>query len=76
MTRRSSGMLEGTEIDAKYVDLDKARPTFERVSQAEIPKRSGRGFVVDAGQVFRIVQVDGPRLAMSGCLTESEVNSL
>ena len=59
---RTSGMLEGTEIDALYIDLDQQRPSFVRLFQEEIPARSGRGFSVDASQVFRIVQVEGPQI--------------
>ncbi len=59
---RTSGMLAGTEIDARYLELDAARDSFELVSRDVIPARSGKGFSVDKGQVFRIVEEEGGQI--------------
>lgn len=61
-TRRTSGMLAGYEIDPRYIDLASRRDSFRRLSQEIIPARSGRGFSVDAGQVFRVIQAEGPQI--------------
>jgi uncharacterized protein YcgI (DUF1989 family) len=59
---RSSGMLEGTSIDQKYIDLAAQREAYQLVSSELIPPCSGKGFSVDKGQVFRIVQAEGPQI--------------
>ena len=59
---RQSGMLQGQPIDEKYVRLDENRENFQLQEQAEIPACAGKGFSVDAGQVFRIVQLEGPQI--------------
>lgn len=59
---KHSGMLAGTVIEQKYIDLDTQRKNFKLVSSQVILACSGRGFKVDKGQVFRIVQIDGPQI--------------
>ena len=59
---RTSGMLQGTAIDARYIALDAQRDVFALVASELIPPCSGQGFSVDEGQVFRIVQVEGPQI--------------
>ena len=59
---RLNGMLAGTRIDERYVALDAARESFVQVSRDIIPAVSGKGFAVSAGQVFRIVQEEGPQI--------------
>lgn len=60
--KRSNGMLAGTPIDQRYIDLDAQRDAFQLVSSELIPACSGKGFSVDKGQVFRIVEVEGPQI--------------
>ena len=60
--KRSSGMLAGTAINQKYIDLVAQRDTFQLVSSVLISPCSGKGFSVDKGQVFRIVQAEGPQI--------------
>ena len=55
-------MLAGTKIDARYIELDAARDAFGLVSRDVIPARSGKGFSVDKGQVFRIVEEEGGQI--------------
>jgi len=55
-------MLAGTAIASKYVDMDARRDAYELVSSDLIPPCSGKGFTVDEGQVFRIVEVEGPQI--------------
>ena len=57
-----SGMLAGNEIDRKYVELNARRSGFRLLSQDIIPAQSGKGFSVDCGQVFRIIQTEGPQI--------------
>lgn len=59
---RRSGMLQGTPINSFYIDISQQRSTFKLVQQDIILAESGKGFVVKAGQVFRIVQIDGPQI--------------
>jgi len=59
---RLSGMLEGTEVAQKYIDLDAQRDSFQFVSSASISACSGKAFSVDKGQVFRILQTEGPQI--------------
>ena len=59
---RSSGMLEGTTIEQKYIELDAQRDAYQLVSAGLITPCNGKGFSVDKGQVFRIVQIDGPQV--------------
>jgi hypothetical protein len=60
---KKSGMLVGSAIDQKYINLDARRNLFKLVSQDVIPACSGKGFSVNQGQVFRVVEVDGPQIA-------------
>jgi uncharacterized protein YcgI (DUF1989 family) len=60
--QRRSGMLAGTQIEERYLALSAARDDFRKLSSEVIPARHGRGFVVDAGQVFRIVELEGPQI--------------
>ncbi|WP_163930315.1 urea carboxylase-associated family protein [Paraferrimonas sp. SM1919] len=60
--QRDSGMLMGTAIDPKYHQLTEQREQFTLVEQGHIAARSGKGFVVKAGQVFRIIQAEGPQI--------------
>lgn len=59
---KQSGMLMGTEIEQTYLDLDAARDSFVKVSEDVIPARSGKGFAVDKGQIFRIVELEGGQI--------------
>ena len=59
---KSCGMLAGTVVEQKYIDLAEQCHTFKRVSAEIIPVQSGKGFSVDKGQVFRIIQVEGPQI--------------
>jgi uncharacterized protein YcgI (DUF1989 family) len=52
---KQSGMLAGQVVDRKYVELDARRRQFRLVSHDLIPARSGKGFEVKEGQVFRVV---------------------
>lgn len=61
--RKQTGMLAGTEIDRKYVELDARREHFRLVSRDLIPARSGKGFEVSEGQVFRVIEVEGGQIA-------------
>jgi uncharacterized protein YcgI (DUF1989 family) len=56
-------MLAGQPIDSKYLDLDARRSEFRLVSRDDIPARSGKGFEVKEGQVFRVVEVEGGQIA-------------
>lgn len=56
------GMLTGTPVEQKYVDIDKKRASFKLVQQEKINARSGKAFKVDKGQVFRIIQLEGPQI--------------
>ncbi len=59
---KQSGMLMGSEIEPRYLDLDEARDRFSKVSQDVIPARSGKGFAVDKGQIFRIIELEGGQI--------------
>lgn len=59
---KQSGMLAGSEIEQKYLDLDAARATFSKVLEDVILPRSGKGFSVDKGQIFRIVELEGGQI--------------
>ena len=59
---RSSGMLAGTKIDQQYITLDQNRSSFTSVSKAVIPAKSGKAFRVNKGQVFRVIQEEGPQI--------------
>lgn len=60
---KKSGMLAGTAIDQKYIDFDARRDFFRIVSQDVIPACSGKGFSVNEGQIFRVIEVEGPQIA-------------
>lgn len=60
---KQTGMLAGTEIERKYIELDARREQFRLLSREMIPARSGRGFEVNEGQVFRVVEVEGGQIA-------------
>ncbi len=60
---KRTGMLADTAIDHKYKDLDTRRESFQLISHKMIPARSGVGFSVDKGQVFRLIEVGGPQIA-------------
>jgi uncharacterized protein YcgI (DUF1989 family) len=60
---KKSGMLAGTAIDQKYIDFDARRDSFRLVSQDVIPACSGKGFAVNKGQIFRVIEVAGPQIA-------------
>lgn len=55
-------MLSGSVIEQKYIDLDADRGHFKRISADVIPAQSGKAFRVKKGQVFRIVQIEGPQI--------------
>lgn len=59
---KQSGMLMGSEIDPRYLALDAARDQFRKLSEDVIPARSGKGFSVDKGQIFRIVELEGGQI--------------
>ncbi len=59
---KKSGMLMGTPVEQKYIDLDAKRDQFKLVSRDVIPAKSGKGFAVDKGQIFRIVQLEGGQI--------------
>ena len=65
-------MLEGTAVDQKYIELDARRDRFRLVSREVIPARSGKGFEVRQGQVFRVVEVDGGQIADVWFLNRSD----
>jgi uncharacterized protein YcgI (DUF1989 family) len=55
-------MLAGTPIDPFYIELSKKRSVFELIERSEIPAQSGKAFSVKAGEVFRIIQTEGPQI--------------
>ena len=59
---KQAGMLAETEIDQLYIKLDQNRFAFKSVSKAKIPAKSGKAFRVNKGQVFRIIQEEGPQI--------------
>ncbi len=60
---KMSGMLTGAAIDQKYLDLDARRESFRLVSQDVIPACSGKGFSVNEGQIFRVIELEGPQIS-------------
>ncbi len=56
------GMLMGTKVEQKYLDLDAARDQFTKVSEEVILACSGKGFSVKQGQIFRIVELEGGQI--------------
>ena len=59
---RQNGLLQGQAIHQKYVGIDQLRGQFQLREQTVIPACTGKAFLVDAGQAFRIVQVEGPQI--------------
>ena len=53
-------MPEGTAVDRKYIDLAARRDACQPVSTGLISPCGGKGFSVNKGRVFRIVQGRGP----------------
>jgi uncharacterized protein YcgI (DUF1989 family) len=45
-----------------YEELYRRRPEFKLKKEITVPARSGKGFVVKAGEAFRIVEVEGPQI--------------
>ena len=59
---KQAGMLAGTKIDQRYIELDQNRSVFKSVQKTIIPPKSGKAFRVNKGQVFRIIQEEGGQI--------------
>ncbi|MGR5286021.1 DUF1989 domain-containing protein [Vibrio maritimus] len=59
---KQSGMLMGTPIASKYLEMTEKRDQLRSVSKGYIERHSGKAFKVSKGQVFRIIQSDGPQI--------------
>lgn len=59
---KKSGMLMGSPIDEKYLQMSTKRDELVSVTHGYINRHSGKAFKVNKGQVFRIIQADGPQI--------------
>ena len=48
---------------AFYDQLLASKPRFKLVERFVMPPRSGKGFIVEKGQTFRVVEEEGPQIA-------------
>ncbi len=59
---KNAGMLMGTPVDSQYLEMSAKRDQLVSVEKGYIERHSGKGFKVNKGQVFRIIQADGPQI--------------
>lgn len=59
---KNAGMLMGTPVEIQYLEMSAKRDQLVSVEKGYIERHSGKGFKVNKGQVFRIIQADGPQI--------------
>ena len=59
----AKGLLQPYAFDPAFYDqVRNAKANYKPVEKTVVPPNSGQGFSVKKGQIFRVVQLEGPQV--------------